>query len=84
MCFYKPCNILLTETEYLSEIYDYNSDDRDYEKLWKEQKKYIIASTRFHFLHGEKIEIFYNSKNESLEMKQNGYLSESEYKKIME
>ena len=84
MCTFKPCSITLTETEYLSEKYNYNSKNLEYEILKKEQKKYIIASTWFHFLHGEKIEIFYNSVIESLEIFLDGYLSESEYKKLIE
>ena len=84
MCLFKPCSILLTETEYLSEKYNYRSDDRDYEKLWKEQDKFVIALTYFHFLHGEKIEIFYNSKTKNLEIKLNGYLSEKEYLKTID
>ena len=84
MCFFKPCSILLTETEYLSEKYEYNNDERDYDKLWKEQKKFIIASTWFHFLHGEKIEIIYNKKTKTLDLKQNGYLTEKEFKKTIE
>ena len=84
MCLFKPCSILLTEKEYLSKKYDYNSDGRDYKKLWAEQEKYKIASIWFHFLHGEKIEIFYNQKNKNLDIKQNGYLTEKEFEKTIE
>lgn len=83
MCLFKPCSILLTETEYLSEKYDYKSDERDYDKLWEEQRKYKIASIWFHFLHGEKIEIFYNEKAKKLDLNLIGYLTEKEYKKTI-
>ena len=84
MCLFKPCSILLTETEYLSEKYEYNHDKRDYRQLLKEQEKFIIASTRFHFLHGEKIEIFYNKKSKDLNIRLNGYLTEKEFKKTID
>jgi hypothetical protein len=84
MCLFKPCSILLTETEYLSKKYNFLSDDRDYEKLRKEQDKFVIGLTYFHFLHGEKIEIFYNSKTKKIEIKLNGYLSEKEYLKTID
>lgn len=84
MCLFKPCSILLTETEYLNEKYNYKSDKRDYEEFWKEQKEYEIGLIWFHFLHGEKIEIFYNKKTKKLEIKLNGYLSEKEFKKTIE
>ena len=83
MCTFKPCSILLTEKKYLDEKYEYN-DEKDYQKLQKEQKKFLIASTYFHFLHGEKVEIFYNVKTKKLETKLNGYLTEVEYKKVIE
>ncbi|MWB96070.1 hypothetical protein GON26_17020 [Flavobacterium sp. GA093] len=84
MCLFKPCSILLTETEYLSEKYDYKSDERDYDTLWKEQRKYEIASIWFHFLHGEKIELFYNEKTKKIELNLIGYLTEKEFKKTIE
>ncbi|MCU0440068.1 MAG: hypothetical protein MUC49_19445 [Raineya sp.] len=80
MCYFKPCSILITKTEYMSPKYDYNSDNRDYETLWKEQEKLILASTWFHFLHGEKIEVFYSSKHHKLKIKLKGYLQKHEYK----
>ncbi len=84
MCLFKPCSILLTETEYLSEKYNYRSAGSDYEKLSKEQEKFVIGLTYFHFLHGEKIEIFYNSKTKNIEIKLNGYLSEKDYQKTID
>ena len=80
MCTFKPCSILLTEKKYLNEKYNY-SEGKDYSKLQKEQKSFIIASTYYHFLHGEKVEIFYNVKTKKLETKLNGYLTEVKLKK---
>lgn len=83
MCYFKPCSILITETEYFSSKYDYHYGIKDYEKLQKEQAKYILSSTWFHFLHGEKIEIFYDSTIHKLNIKLNGYLTEKEYLKTI-
>ncbi|KUJ62808.1 hypothetical protein AR687_05260 [Flavobacteriaceae bacterium CRH] len=83
MCYFKPCDIHITETEYFSEKYDYNKDT-DYKTLSKEQDTFILASTWFHFLHGEKIEVFYNPVLKKMDLKLKGYLSKKEYSKIME
>lgn len=82
MCMFKPCSILVTEKEYLSDKYDYKSDNIDYNQLSKEQKKYEIALIWFHFLHGEKVEIFYNEKTKKLDLNLIGYLTEEEFKKV--
>lgn len=79
MCLFKPCSILLTETNYLSGKYDYQNDKKDYDQLWAEQKKFILAISYYHFLHGEKVEIIYNEKLKSLELKLLGYLTDKEY-----
>jgi hypothetical protein len=81
MCLFKPCSILITETEYLSSKYDYQSDNRDYDKLWEEQAKYILASTWFNFLHGEKIEVIYDEKTKTAKPTLTGYLTEGEHRK---
>ncbi len=81
MCYYKPCSILITETEYLSGKYDYQADNRDYDKLSQEQEKFILAKTWFHFLHGEKIKVEYNEKTGAAPIKLTGYLTKSEEKK---
>ncbi len=81
MCYFKPCSILVTETEYLSGKYEYQSDNRDYDKLSEEQAKYILAKTWFHFLHGEKIAVEYNKKTGAVRVKLTGYLTKSEEKK---
>lgn len=83
MCLFKPCSILLTETAYLSDKYNYGIENRDYDKLWQEQAKYILAKTWFHFLHGEKIEVEYVEKTRSVKLKLTGYLTEDEHKKEM-
>ena len=84
MCLFKPCSILLTETEYLNEKYHFKNDARDYTKLWKEREKYEIGLIWFHFLHGEKIELFYNEKTKKLDLKLNGYLTEEEFKETID
>jgi hypothetical protein len=84
MCLFKPCSILVTHEAYIADKYDYKSDDRDYETLWKEQEKFIKASTWFHFLHGEKIEILYDEKNKNIEIKLIGYLTQKEFQKAIE
>jgi hypothetical protein len=84
MCLFKPCGILLTETAYLSDEYNYHSDNRNYKKLWEEQAQYILGETWFHFLHGEKIEIEYLEASKSVRIKLLGYLTKSEYKEWLE
>ena len=84
MCYYKPCSILITETEYLSEKYNGCIECKDYETLLaeaEEQEKYILATTWFHFLHGEKIAVEYNEKTGATTIKLTGYLTKSEEKK---
>jgi hypothetical protein len=83
MCMFKPCSILITETSYFADKYEYKNDKRDYEKLWKEQNKFIRTISHFHFLHGEKIELFYNDKTKKSEIKLLGYMTDNEYKRIL-
>ena len=47
-------------------------------------KKHEIASIWFHFLHGEKIELFYDEKSKNLNIKLNGYLTEKEFNNTIE
>lgn len=82
MCLFKPCSILITETSYFSDMYNYKNDKRDYDKLWKEQSRYILAKTWFHFLHGEKIEISFDEKKKDIKVKFTGYMSDEEYESI--
>jgi hypothetical protein len=81
MCYFKPCSISIAETEYLSSKYDYANDNRDYDKLWAEQAKYMLATTWFHFLHGEKITVEYHEETRTTIIKLSGYLTESEHKR---
>lgn len=81
MCLFQPCRIQLVETEYMNDKFNYSSDTLDYDSLWKEQANYSIDSRYFHFLHGEKIEIMYNEKLNSIKLKLIGYLTEEEYKR---
>lgn len=82
MCDFKPCEIHITETEYLSEKYNY-SENTDCKMLSKEQDNLILASNWYHFLHGEKIEAIYNPDLKKIDLKLKGYLSEKEYLKII-
>jgi hypothetical protein len=81
MCPFKPAIINITELDYYSEKYDFRMG-QDYESLKVEQDKFILANTYFHFLHGEKIELFYNDKKKHLELRLAGYLTDQEYETI--
>jgi hypothetical protein len=83
LCRFKPCSILITETPYLSEVYDYNSDKRNYDSLWKEQAQFILSKTWFHFLHGEKIALVYNDRTKDVKIRLIGYMSDEEYYKFI-
>jgi len=82
MCLFKPCSIVLAEIEYLAEKYVYaNNLTANYDSLWEEQKKHILAIDFFHFLHGEKIEILYDEKLKTMNFRLNGYLTDDEFEK---
>lgn len=81
MCLFKPCNICITDLRYFSNKYVYENDNRNYDALWQEQAQYVLSTSLFHFLHGEKINIVYNEKTKSLQLKLSGYLSRKEYEK---
>jgi hypothetical protein len=78
MCLFKPCNIQIVEIDYFSDDYNYKNDKRDYDKLWKEQEKFILKQVWFHFLHGEKIEIIFDLTTKIIELKINGQLTKDE------
>lgn len=80
MCLFKPCSIMLVETEYMADQYDYQNDNRNYDSLWLEQSKYILTIDYFHFLHGERIEIIYEKGTQRIKMNLKGYLTDEEYK----
>jgi hypothetical protein len=82
MCLFKPCNILITEIPYFTYSYNYKNDNRDYEILWKEQAKFILTKSWFHFLHGEKIELEYNDKTKETKIIIIGYMTDKEYENI--
>ena len=82
MCLFKPCNILITETGYFSDSYNYDNDQKNYDSLWKEQAQYILAETWFHFLHGEKIELYYSDKTRDISIRLTGYMTDKEYGNI--
>lgn len=82
MCDFKPCEIHITDTEYLSDKYNY-SENTDYKMLSNEQDTFILASNWFHFLHGEKIEVIYNPDLKKIDLKLIGYLTDKEYLEIM-
>jgi hypothetical protein len=81
MCMFKPCSIVIAKTDYKDPKYDYHNDGRDYDILWKEQGKYVVDSTFFHFMHGEKIkaELDHTGK---ITLKPDGYLNPEEYEKF--
>lgn len=74
MCLFKPCSIQVAETQFLSDVYNYKNDERDYDSLWKEQKKFVLIDESFLFLHGEKVEIKYDEKKKKSELVVVGYL----------
>lgn len=80
MCYFKPCSILMVETEYLNKKYTNWDFYESFDSLRLAQNKFILSSTFFHFLHGERIEIFYDKNSSSIKLKLMGYLSEEEYK----
>lgn len=83
MCFFKPASIFIAETQYHDSKYDYTGEQGvNYDSLWTEQKKYILTKTWFHFLHGEKLTIFYENKTKTLKIKLDDYLSDEEYEKM--
>ena len=82
MCLFKPCSILITETPYFSDAYNYKNDNRDYDSLWKEQSQYLLTQSWFHFLHGEKIGIEYNDVTKNTSLKLLGYMTDEEYEKV--
>jgi hypothetical protein len=81
LCFFKPCSIMLVETEYMAGKYSYDNDNRDYDSLWKEKASHILTMGFFHFLHGEKIEIVYKEKAQTMHFNLKGYLTDDEYEK---
>lgn len=82
MCLFKPCSILITEIEYLSDNYNHKNDKRDYDSLWKEQAQYILTKNWFHFLHGEKVEIIYYDNDKVTKIALIGYMTNKEYEDI--
>ena len=78
MCEFKPCNIQVVETAYFSENYNYKNDKRDYDNLWQEQATYVLSQLWFHFLHGEKIEIIFESHTKNIKLSINGQLAQNE------
>lgn len=82
MCLFKPCSILITETAYFSDTFNYTNEKIHYDNLWKEQAQYILSKSWFHFLHGEKIELNYNDKTKDTIIKLIGYMTENEYENV--
>jgi hypothetical protein len=82
MCLFKPCSILITEIEYLSDKYNYTNDKRNYDSLQREQTQYILTKNWFHFLHGEKVEITFNNKTKVARISVVGYMTKKEYEDI--
>lgn len=81
MCLFKPCSIVLVETEYMNAKYDYaNSNYKNFDSLRNEQQKFVLSIDHFHFLHGEKIEIVYQEKTKTVNVRFNGYLTDDEFK----
>jgi hypothetical protein len=82
MCFFKPASIFIAETNYSNSKYEYQGDDEvNYDSLWAEQKTYILASSAFLFLHGEKLTVEYPGKGNKMVFTFDGYLTEEEYRK---
>lgn len=82
MCLYKPCSIKIVETSYFSDDYNYENDERNYDELWGEQKKFELGQVWFHFLHGEKIEVNFDAKSEKIELNIIGHLTNAEIEEL--
>jgi hypothetical protein len=82
MCFFKPASIFIAETNYNNSKYDFQTNsDVNYDSLWAEQKTYVLASSAFLFLHGEKLTVEYSDKGNRMVFRFDGYLTDEEYKK---
>jgi hypothetical protein len=81
-CFVMPCRIQIVETPYLSQRYSFRDDEKDYRRLWKEQEKYLLNQVWFQFLHGEKLEIAYDTESNQIELEIMGLLTDSEIDEI--
>lgn len=79
MCLFKPCSILITDTQYFSDSFNYKNDQRDFDRIRKEQSQFILTKSWFHFLHGEKIELDFNDLTKEIKIKLNGYMTDKEY-----
>jgi hypothetical protein len=81
MCLFKPAGIFIAETAYNNPKYDYYSTSEvNYDSLWTEQDKYILTSSSFLFLHGEKLTVEYIAGSNKMVFKFDGYLSDEEFK----
>jgi hypothetical protein len=82
MCLFKPASIFIAETNYNDRKYDYETrSDVNYDSLWAEQETYVLASSAFLFLHGEKLTVEYSDKSRKLIFRFDGYLTDEEYKR---
>lgn len=82
MCLFKPCSIEIVEPDYFSDKYHYLNDDRNYDSLWNEQSQFVLAKSRFHFLHGEKVQVHYDEKAQTTSLELMGYLTDAEYEAV--
>lgn len=83
MCMFKPCSIVIAKTAYNDPKYDYDGDGKDYDSLWAEQEQYIVDSTWFHFMHGEKIKVRLDEVSGKITLLPDGYLGPEEYQKFL-
>lgn len=84
MCLFKPCTILLADSTYFSDEFEYKNDDRNYFQLWAKRKQLVIAELNFLFLHGEKMELEFDAKRKKATLKLLGYLTGNEYQRLLD
>ena len=82
MCYFNPCNIQLVEIDYFSDLYDFLYGYTSYEQCTEAENKFVLTNVLFHFMHGEKIEIVYNDKSKTSNLKLKGYLTKEECNKL--
>ena len=78
MCLFKPCHILLTDSAYFSENFEYDAKRPDIDSLVLAQKQLVLAKGNFLFLHGERIKAYLEGDYTQLRFRIVGYLKKDQ------
>lgn len=78
MCLFKPCHILLTDSAYFSESFQYDSKRPDFDSLMLAHEQLILAKGNFLFLHGERIKAYFEKNSTHLRFRIVGYLKDAQ------